>query len=73
MASYVTGNGTPYRAFVCQTLNPEKYPAKDRSGNLDLLEPPDLGKLLQKVTTKKEPTPMETTMPAPDETNEGIK
>tara|TARA_R100000005_G_C4991393_1_gene198750 strand:- start:437 stop:1300 length:864 start_codon:yes stop_codon:yes gene_type:complete len=39
----------PYRAFVCQTLNEWNYPAKDRSGKLELLEEPHLGKLLQKI------------------------
>ena len=39
----------PYRAFVCQTLNEWNYPAKDRSGKLELLEEPHLGKLLKKI------------------------
>ena len=42
--------GKPFRALVCQTLNPWGYPAKDRSGRLGLLEPPDLGRLFAKVT-----------------------
>lgn len=37
------------RAFVCQTLNPWGYPAKDRSGCLDMVEEPHLGKLLAKI------------------------
>ena len=45
----------PYRAFVCHTLNEWGYPAKDRSGNLDLIEEPNLGKLLNKISGK-EPT-----------------
>ncbi|WP_137179248.1 ATP-binding protein [Roseomonas sp. AR75] len=40
----------PFRALVCQTMNPWGYPAKDRSGRLDLLEPPDLARLFAKVT-----------------------
>lgn len=40
------------RYFVCRTDNPAKYPAKDRSGRLDLLEPPHLGALLAKLTAK---------------------
>ena len=40
------------RAFVCTTPNPWAYPAKDRSGRLDDIEPPDLGKLLRKLTNK---------------------
>ena len=35
-----------YRAFVCHQQNPWGYPAKDRSGTLELQEPADLGKVL---------------------------
>jgi len=41
--------GEPYRAFICHTLNPFGYPAKDRSGRLSLLEEPHLSKLMTKV------------------------
>jgi hypothetical protein len=44
----------PIRGFVCTNPNPWIYPAKDRSGRLDQIEPPDLGKLLIKLTSKKE-------------------
>ncbi|MFC3119425.1 ATP-binding protein [Jhaorihella thermophila] len=37
------------RVFVCQTQNPWGYPAKDRSGRLEMLEPPDLGRLIDKI------------------------
>ena len=37
-----------YRAFVTHTVNPFGFPAKDRSGRLELLEPPDLGALIAK-------------------------
>jgi hypothetical protein len=37
------------RSFVCRAGNPFGLPAKDRSGRLDMLEPPDLGALLQKI------------------------
>ena len=40
----------PYRAFVCQTLNEWGYPAKDRSGRLEVVEEPHLGKLLAKMS-----------------------
>ena len=40
----------PYRAFVCQTLNQWGYPAKDRSGQLEVIEEPHLGKLLAKIS-----------------------
>ncbi len=39
----------PYRLFVCQTLNPYGYPAKDRSGRLECLEEPHLGRLMDKI------------------------
>lgn len=41
--------GAPYRAFVCQMLNPFGFPAKDRSGRLDMIEQPDLGRLMDKI------------------------
>jgi len=44
------GDGKPTRAFVCTSPNPWGYPAKDRSGRLDQIEQPDLGKLLSKLT-----------------------
>lgn len=37
------------RCFVCQTINQWNYPAKDRSGALEVVEPAHLGKLLQKI------------------------
>lgn len=43
----------PQRGFVCTSPNPWNYPAKDRSGRLDPIEPPDLGRLLDKLTSKK--------------------
>jgi AAA domain len=39
----------PVRSFVCASPNAWGYPAKDRSGRLDQLEPPHLGKLLEKL------------------------
>ncbi len=45
----MTGDEGPYRAFVCQTLNQWGCPAKDRSGRLDVLEEPHLGKLIAKM------------------------
>jgi hypothetical protein len=52
------GDGKPpIRGFVCTNPNPWGYPAKDRSGRLDQIEPPDLGKLLRKLTNQHEPEP----------------
>ena len=48
LAEIKADDGSSYRAFVTQTINPYGYPAKDRSGRLDLLEPPDLGALIAK-------------------------
>jgi hypothetical protein len=48
LAELQTEAGESYRAFVCHTVNPWSYPAKDRSGRLDLVEPPDLGQLIAK-------------------------
>ena len=42
-------SGAPYRALVCQTINPWGYPAKDRSGRLAMVEPPHLGMLMAKI------------------------
>jgi hypothetical protein len=42
----------PTRGFVCTSPNPWGYPAKDRSGRLDQIEEPHLGKLLEKLTRK---------------------
>lgn len=41
------------RRFVCHTLNANGYPAKDRSGRLFEIEEAHLGKLLQKIKSKK--------------------
>ncbi|WKB54354.1 ATP-binding protein [Eleftheria terrae] len=48
LAEIKSEDGSAFRAFVTHTLNPYGYPAKDRSGSLDLLEPPDLGALIAK-------------------------
>lgn len=37
------------RRLVCRSGNPWGLPAKDRSGRLDMTEPPDLGALLSKI------------------------
>lgn len=42
-------DGRPYRAFVCQQLNDWGLPAGDRSGRLDMVEEPHLGRLMQKI------------------------
>lgn len=57
------GEGGTYRAFVTQMDNEWGFPAKDRSGRLDALEPPDLGALIAKASDeKRRKAAMETTM-----------
>jgi hypothetical protein len=46
-------DGKVRRAFVCQPDNSWGYPAKDRSGRLDLIEEPNLEKLLVKLSTRQ--------------------
>jgi hypothetical protein len=41
--------GQQRRALICQTLNAWNYPAKDRSGRLDMIEEPHLGRLFTKI------------------------
>src|SRR5262249_6311827 len=45
------------RAFVCTAPNPWNYPAKDRSGRLDQIEEPHLGRLLNKLTGPRAAVP----------------
>jgi hypothetical protein len=39
---------SPYRGFITRADNPYGYPSKDRSGRLDSIEEPHLGRLIQK-------------------------
>ncbi|CAI8820203.1 ATP-binding protein [Methylococcus capsulatus] len=55
LAELPADDGSRYRAFVCQTLNPWGFPAKDRSGRLDPIEPPHLGQLMQKIAGPARP------------------
>lgn len=47
--------GKNYRAFICQTMNPFGYPAKDRSRRLDVIEEPHLGNLMTKIKSESKP------------------
>ena len=51
LAELKAEDGSTYRAFVNHTVNPYGFPAKDRSGRLDLLEPPHLGALIAKCAS----------------------
>lgn len=55
MVSMQPEEGAAYRAFVTHAVNPWGYPAKDRSGRLDLIEEPHLGKLMQKISAPAKP------------------
>jgi hypothetical protein len=50
------GDQKPVRCFVCTGGNPWGYPAKDRSGKLDQIEEPHLGKLIAKITSSSSAT-----------------
>jgi hypothetical protein len=57
-------DGTPpIRGFVCNSPNIWGYPCKDRSGRLETIEKPHLGKLLAKLTA---PTAQENSDPEPE-------
>lgn len=55
MAELKDAGGQAYRAFVCQTINPWGFPAKDRSGRLAQVEEPHLGRLMAKIRTPAAP------------------
>lgn len=63
MADIADANGQPQRAFVCQTLNPWGFPAKDRSGRLDRVEAPHLGRLMEKIQRPAAPASERLTWP----------
>jgi energy-coupling factor transporter ATP-binding protein EcfA2 len=60
------GDRKPVRAFVCTNPNPWSYPAKDRSGRLEQLEPPNLGALIEKLTRPGQRKPF--TVVSPEQT-----
>ncbi|WLQ14311.1 ATP-binding protein [Hahella aquimaris] len=73
LAELKSDDGASYRAFVCRTLNPWGYPAKDRSGRLEAVEEPHLGRLMEKVAGPAKPAleRLEYTQPpAVDQLNE---
>jgi AAA domain-containing protein len=57
------GDRKPVRAFVCTSPNVWNFPAKDRSGRLEQLEPPDLGALIEKLTRPNERKPFTAVSP----------
>lgn len=65
LAELKADDGTAYRAFVCHTLNPWGYPAKDRSGRVDQIEEPHLGRLMAKIAGPARPPSNASTSRAP--------
>lgn len=57
MAELKDEDGNPFRAFINHTLNQWGYPAKDRSGRLDAIEEPHLGRLMAKIKSPAAPAP----------------
>jgi hypothetical protein len=56
------GDGKPAeRAFVCTSPNAWGFPAGDRSGRLDQIEEPHLGRLIEKLTGPGQRKPFTTT------------
>lgn len=64
-------DGNPYRAFVCHQVNPWGYPAKDRSGRLDMVEEPHLGKLMAKINGPKPERKFQTELLNKEDENNG--
>lgn len=64
------GDGNAVRALVCTTPNQFGYPAKDRSGRLEQIEEPHLGKWLAKLTGKGERKPTVHTINKPVQSTE---
>ena len=56
------------RVLVCQTLNQWGYPAKDRSGRLEMVEEPHLGRLFAKIRAPARPIAerLQLALPAPE-------
>ena len=58
------GDGKPAaRAFVCTNPNQWGYPAKDRSGRLELIEPPNISALIEKLTGPGQRKPFDIVSP----------
>jgi hypothetical protein len=74
MAELKDEDGNPFRAFINHTLNQWGYPAKDRSGRLDAIEEPHLGRLMAKIKSPAVPAPqrLQFTNPTPAQDNTDI-
>ena len=69
----LSGDHGQYRAFICQPLNEWGYPAKDRSGRLEILEEPHLGKLMEKMSSGSPEDPKDLTFVNPATQNSSEK
>lgn len=58
-----TDEGVKYRGLVCTSPNPWGFPAKDRSGRLDMIERPHLGELFAKIKTGQRRDALNTAIP----------
>jgi hypothetical protein len=65
LAILKTDDGTPYRGLVTQADNAFGYPSKDRSGRLDAIEEPHLGRLIAKCLGQPPATATTATTAAP--------
>lgn len=64
LQTFKTEEGQSFRGLICQQVNPWGYPAKDRSGRLQMMEPPHLGDLMKKIREgERIDTNIVTTMP----------
>ncbi|MBF0177959.1 MAG: ATP-binding protein [Magnetococcales bacterium] len=71
MTELADSEGRLFRALICHTLNPWGLPAKDRSGRLNMVEEPHLGRLMAKISGPVRPIQerLEYGQPAPAEAN----
>ena len=70
MTELAADDGAPYRAFVCTRPNQWGYPAGDRSCKLDQIEPPHLGRLMDKIKNGEKRNPAEYFYTIGEESNE---
>ncbi|CTQ45680.1 ATP-binding protein [Roseibium aggregatum] len=64
LQSFAADDGTKYRGFVTQQDNPDGFPAKDRSGVLDMIEQPNLYQLILKTQNSVRPDNLNLSMPS---------
>ena len=63
MNELATEDGTKFRGLVCTSPNQWSYPAKDRSGRLEQVEEPHLGKLFAKIKSGQRKDVLTTDIP----------